>query len=85
MKNGGRELAEGGDGFAGAEDVSEEARRGGTGVLEDLGEEIEGGSADAVDGDVTGEESAVKSERECARARKSSEERARGRCMASLR
>ena len=56
MQHGRGELAECGDGLAGAEDVSEEARGGGAGVLEDFGEEVEGCSSDAFEGHVAGEE-----------------------------
>jgi hypothetical protein len=56
MQYGGGELAECADGIPGTEDVSEEARRGGAGVLEDFGEEVEGCSADAVERDIAGEE-----------------------------
>lgn len=56
MQDGGGELAEGGNGFTGAEDVSEEARAGGAGVLEDLGKEIKGCAAETFDGDLAGEE-----------------------------
>jgi len=56
MEHGGGELPEGGDGLAGAEDVSEEARAGRAGVLEDFREEIEGGAANAFDRDFAGEE-----------------------------
>ena len=56
MEHGGGKLAECGDGLAGAEDVSEEARAGGTRVLEDFREEIEGCSSHTLEWDVAGEE-----------------------------
>ena len=55
MEDGGGELAEGSNGLAGTEDVSEEARGGGAGVLEDFREEIEGCSSETLDGDVARE------------------------------